>query len=147
MKTNKLKTLHRQRRSWTQLFCIYFCICGRQKPKDPQVEPPSDKAITWGGIGGLWSLVYICGADTSLLSIYVLLSPTPIQFSLIFRSILMIKMSKCSRGTFCFIWDGALRNFKHDPLITPVLLLLVVDSKNWTPHCPKRKFSGSSKPG
>ena len=27
------------RRSWTHLLCIFSCVCRRQKPKDPQIEP------------------------------------------------------------------------------------------------------------
>ena len=27
-------------RSWTHLYCVCFCVCGRQKPEDPQFEPP-----------------------------------------------------------------------------------------------------------
>ena len=25
-------------RSWAYLFCVCFCVCGRQKPEDPQIE-------------------------------------------------------------------------------------------------------------
>ena len=38
-----------------------FCVCGRQKLKDPKLSPMADDAITQGGIGSLVSLVYICG--------------------------------------------------------------------------------------
>ena len=40
----------------------YFCMCGQQKPENPQIElsPMADDTITQGGIGGLGSLVYIC---------------------------------------------------------------------------------------
>ena len=44
------------------LFCIYFCMCGRQKPED-HLSPMADDAITQGDIGGPGSLVYICGVD------------------------------------------------------------------------------------
>ena len=30
--------LHSTWRSWAHLFCVCFCVCGRQKPKDPQLE-------------------------------------------------------------------------------------------------------------
>ena len=35
------KMLHGARRSWMHLFCIYFCVRGRQKLKDPQIESHS----------------------------------------------------------------------------------------------------------
>ena len=28
------------------LFCVCFCVCGRQKPEDPQIEPMAEDAIT-----------------------------------------------------------------------------------------------------
>ena len=34
--TSKRSTPQRSR---TTLFCVYFCVCGRQKPDDPQIEP------------------------------------------------------------------------------------------------------------
>ena len=36
---NTHKILRGAQRSWTQLFCICFCACGRQKPEDPQIQP------------------------------------------------------------------------------------------------------------
>ena len=38
VKINTHKMPHGVQRSWTHLLCIYFCVCGRQKPKDPQFE-------------------------------------------------------------------------------------------------------------
>ena len=38
----------------------FVCVCGRQKPEDPQLSPIADDAITRGGLGGLVSLVNIC---------------------------------------------------------------------------------------
>ena len=35
------------------MFCVYFCVCGRQKPEDPQIEPMAEDAITQGGLGGM----------------------------------------------------------------------------------------------
>ena len=60
--TNKRKTPHSAQRSETHLFCVFFSVCGRQKPENPQIEPHmAQDAITQGGIGGLGSLMYICG--------------------------------------------------------------------------------------
>ena len=41
----------------------YIFACGGQKPEDPKLSPMADDIITQGGIGGLGSLVYICGQD------------------------------------------------------------------------------------
>ena len=40
-KINTRKTPHGVKRSWTHLCCgfFFFCVCGRQKSKDPQFEP------------------------------------------------------------------------------------------------------------
>ena len=47
------------------LLCICFCVCGWQKPKDPQFEPHvTNYPITQGGIQGLGSPLFICGLDT-----------------------------------------------------------------------------------
>ena len=43
-------------------FVLHFRLCGWQKPEDPQIEPIANEAITRGSIGGLGSLVYICGS-------------------------------------------------------------------------------------
>ena len=59
VKTNTRKTPYGARRSWTHLFCICFCMCGRQKP----LSPMAHDAITRGDIGGLESAAYICGDD------------------------------------------------------------------------------------
>ena len=46
-------------------FFFFFCMYGRQKPEDPQIEPKADDTITQVGIGqGLVSLVFICGSVT-----------------------------------------------------------------------------------
>ena len=39
VKTITHKKLHGARRSGTHLLCVCFCVCGWQKPKDPQIEP------------------------------------------------------------------------------------------------------------
>ena len=39
VKINMSKTLYGVQRLWTHLFCICFCVCGRQKPEDPQFDP------------------------------------------------------------------------------------------------------------
>ena len=52
--------LHGAWRSWTHLLCICFCMCCQQKPKTPNLSPMADDAITWGGIRGLGSPLYIC---------------------------------------------------------------------------------------
>ena len=39
MKINTRKMPHSMQRSWTHLYCVCFCVCGRQKPEDPQFEP------------------------------------------------------------------------------------------------------------
>ena len=38
-----------------------YCVRGRQNPKTPKLSFMADAAITRGGIGGVGSLVYICG--------------------------------------------------------------------------------------
>ena len=38
---------------------IFGCVVGKN-PKTPKLIPIADDANTWGGIGGLVSLVYIC---------------------------------------------------------------------------------------
>ena len=37
------------------------------KPEDPQFEPMAEDAITWGGIRGLGSPLYICGSSKNKL--------------------------------------------------------------------------------
>ena len=39
VKINMPKTPHGAQRSWTHLYCVCFCVCGRQKPEDSQCEP------------------------------------------------------------------------------------------------------------
>ena len=39
---------------------VFVCVVGKN-PKTPKLSPIADDAITRGGIGGLGSLVYICG--------------------------------------------------------------------------------------
>ena len=51
VKTNTRKPS--PRRSWMHLFC--FCVCGRQKPKDPKLSPMTDGAIT-GAVQDVWYL-------------------------------------------------------------------------------------------
>ena len=62
VKINMHKTLHGAWRSWPHL----FCVCGQQKPEDPQFEPMAGDAITWGRTGGLdlpclWLFTYLLG--------------------------------------------------------------------------------------
>ena len=59
------KTLHGAQRSRTHLYCICFCLCGRQKPEEPQFKPMADDAITQGDIGDQGSPV--CIYDSLLL--------------------------------------------------------------------------------
>ena len=54
VKTNTRKTL--------QLFCVCSCMWSAN-PKTPELSPMADDAIPRGGIGGLGSLVYICGLN------------------------------------------------------------------------------------
>ena len=59
------KTLHSALRSWTHLFCVHFaCVVGK-KPTT-KLSPMADDPITRGGIGGLVSLVFICGGAASI---------------------------------------------------------------------------------
>ena len=60
VKTNMRKMPHDVQRSWTHLLCICSCMCGHQKPKDPQIEP--DGWQHHCSIVDLRSLVYICGS-------------------------------------------------------------------------------------
>ena len=41
-------------------FAFVFCVCGQQNPNTPNLSPMADDAITWGGILGLGSPLYIC---------------------------------------------------------------------------------------
>ena len=50
-----------------------FCVCGRQKPKDPKLSPMADDAITQGFIGSLVSPLYICGLKLGILLVMVAL--------------------------------------------------------------------------
>ena len=50
-----------------ECICVAFvsaCVIG--KPQRPPMSPMADDTITLGGIGGLRSLVHICGATTDL---------------------------------------------------------------------------------
>ena len=43
-----------------------FCVCGRQKPEDPRLSLMiANDDISRGGLGGLASLVYICGGHAN----------------------------------------------------------------------------------
>ena len=44
---------------------IFACVVGKT-PKTPKLISMADDAITWGGIRGLGSLMYICDIDTTL---------------------------------------------------------------------------------
>ena len=48
----------------------YVFACVIDKPQRPPMSPMADDVITQGGIGGLKSLVYICGATTDLKKSY-----------------------------------------------------------------------------
>ena len=39
---------------------LVLCVCGWQKPEDPNLSPMADDTITQGGIQGLGSPLYIC---------------------------------------------------------------------------------------
>ena len=52
------KMLHGVWRSWTHLFCVYFCMCGWQKPEDPKIEPHSWQCH-YTGLYRLFSLLAI----------------------------------------------------------------------------------------
>ena len=41
---------------------VFACVVGKNQ-KTPKLSPMADDAITRGGIGGLGSLVYICGSE------------------------------------------------------------------------------------
>ena len=64
MKINTRKTPHGRRRLWMHLFCICFCMCGRQNPKTLNLSPMADITITQGCIQGLESLLYICVSNS-----------------------------------------------------------------------------------
>ena len=51
---------HGARRSWTNPAPVFACVVGKN-PQTPKLSPMADDTITWGSIGGLGSLVYICG--------------------------------------------------------------------------------------
>ena len=42
-------------------FAFVFACVGVKNPKTPKLSPMAENSITWGGIGGLGSLVYING--------------------------------------------------------------------------------------
>ena len=50
VKINTLKMPQTPRRSWTHLFCVCLCMCGRQKPEDLQFEPNGWRRHYTGGI-------------------------------------------------------------------------------------------------
>ena len=60
VKTNTCKTQHSAQRLWTHLFCVCFCVFGRQNPEDPQIEPNGWQCQYTGRYRSLVSLVYIC---------------------------------------------------------------------------------------
>ena len=61
-KANMRKTPHHAQRSWTHLFCICFIVCGRAKNRTPSNWGP----LLTTPLGGLGSLVYICGFHLTL---------------------------------------------------------------------------------
>ena len=63
-KRNTPKMLHGAQRSWARIFCVCYCMCGRQKPEDPSLSPIADDAITRGGLG---SPLYICILNPKIL--------------------------------------------------------------------------------
>ena len=51
-------------------FAYVFAFMVVKKPEDPKLSSMADNGITWGGTGGLVSLVYICdigSASTQLM--------------------------------------------------------------------------------
>ena len=61
VKISTRKMLHGAQRSWAHLFCMYFCVRGWQKRKDPQFGPHGGwRRHHTGSIGGLGSPVHIC---------------------------------------------------------------------------------------
>ena len=47
-------------------FAFVFCMCGQQKPEDPNLSPMADDAITLGGIQGLESPFYVCSTPSQV---------------------------------------------------------------------------------
>ena len=45
---------------------LFLCVWSAKTPPPLSPKPKGDYAITWGGIGGLGSLVHICGAIPGL---------------------------------------------------------------------------------
>ena len=55
---------HMTRKDRGRIGCAFGFACVVDKnPKTPKLSSMADDAFTWGGIGGLGSLVYICGAS------------------------------------------------------------------------------------
>ena len=48
-------------------FLFVFACVVNKNPKTPKLSPMAGDAITRGGIGGLGSLVYICGSISNRL--------------------------------------------------------------------------------
>ena len=69
VKTNKRKnTAQHTKIESAFVLRLFLRVCtGRQNPKTPKLIPIADDAITQGGIGGLVSMVSICGIFTLLL--------------------------------------------------------------------------------
>ena len=63
---------------------IFVCVVSK-KLKTLKLSPMAEDAITWGGIGGLGSLVYICGCSISLLLILLIMLFTYILFFSVVR--------------------------------------------------------------
>ena len=60
VKINMRKTPHGEQGLWTHLFCICFCMCGRQSPEDPQFEHHG-----WRHHYKVWNLSCISVARTN----------------------------------------------------------------------------------
>ena len=44
---------------------FFACLVGKN-PETPNLSPMADDAITWGGMRGLGSPLYICGQDRDI---------------------------------------------------------------------------------
>ena len=100
-----------RRRTWIAVWhvkivdtfiCVFSCVCGWQKPEDPKLSLMAD-AITWGGIGGLVSLVYImCGACNSKNITEVFWWPSKGQKFDIYPLLLTYRLRQKFLVLFCF---------------------------------------------
>ena len=66
MKTNKCKYRKAHKDCERISFAFIFARVVSKNLKTPKLSPMADDAITWGGIGGLGSPVYICGPNSEV---------------------------------------------------------------------------------